>query len=132
MRLKRFLKAAAAILIFSALMDYLLWFTIRFHVPSWTIATLSLCLAIILLAFSRFLSSLKVLGRLLLEKLPNTIWFKYSFVPLGTLGGKGMSFPDKLTVVYEKVAEFEAHVVKTSGKYAIIVPKPLGEKLWGK
>jgi len=73
-----------------------------------------------------------VLGRTLGFLPPNTIWFKYSFVPLGTLGGKGISFPDKLTVVYEKVAEFEAQVVKTSGKYAIIVPKPLGEKLWGK
>jgi len=43
-----------------------------------------------------------------------------------------MSTPDKLTIVYEKVAEFEAQVVKTSGKYAIILPKRLGEKLWGK
>jgi len=60
MKLKHFLKAAAAVLAFSALMDYLLWFTIRFHVPSWTIATLSLCLAVLLLVFSRF--SLKVLG----------------------------------------------------------------------
>ena len=72
MKLKLFLKIASGILAFSALLDYLLWFTIRFHVPSWTIATLSLCLAVILLVLSRFLPSLKVLGSRRLRILPNT------------------------------------------------------------
>lgn len=73
-----------------------------------------------------------MLGKALGFLLPNTIGFNYSYVPLGTLRGKVMSTPERLTIVYEKVAEFEAQVVKTSGKYAIIIPKNLGEKLWGK
>ena len=46
--LDNYLKIAVIILLFSAFMDYLLWFTIRYHVPCWTIATISLFIAIIL------------------------------------------------------------------------------------
>jgi len=45
--LRSFLRVSSVILTLSSLMDYLLWFTINYHVPSWTIATMSLMSAVL-------------------------------------------------------------------------------------
>ncbi|MEM1607511.1 MAG: hypothetical protein QXW33_05160 [Candidatus Bathyarchaeia archaeon] len=48
--LRVFLKCAIIVLVLSALIDYILWFTINFHVPCWAIATMSLSTSLILYA----------------------------------------------------------------------------------
>ena len=45
---KRVFRIAVPILAFSAVMDYILWFTREYHVPCWTIATITLATTIIL------------------------------------------------------------------------------------
>lgn len=42
-----------AVLLFCALMDMILWFTIKFYVPSYVISCFSLCLVIILWGMRR-------------------------------------------------------------------------------
>ena len=54
-RLKKFLKLAIPVFGLSAFMDYLLWFTRGYMVPSWTIATMSLSYTVLLAALYRIL-----------------------------------------------------------------------------
>jgi hypothetical protein len=47
------IKISCIVQFLNAFVDYLLWFTTGFHVPSWTISTLVLFYSIILLAYDR-------------------------------------------------------------------------------
>ncbi|MEM2321547.1 MAG: hypothetical protein QXS79_06700 [Candidatus Bathyarchaeia archaeon] len=53
--LRVFLKCAIIVFVLSALIDYILWFTINFHVPCWAIATMSLSTSLILYAIIKLL-----------------------------------------------------------------------------
>ncbi|MEM2163170.1 MAG: hypothetical protein QXR62_01935, partial [Candidatus Bathyarchaeia archaeon] len=53
--IRAFLKCAIAVLILSAIIDYILWFTMNFHVPCWAIASMSLSTSLILYVMIRLL-----------------------------------------------------------------------------
>ena len=53
--IKRFFKIAIPLLGFSAIIDYILWFTKGFHVPSWAIATMSMSYTLLLTALYKIL-----------------------------------------------------------------------------
>lgn len=52
-RIKQFIKISCIIQSLNALMDAILWFTLGFQVPSWTISTLVVGYSVILIAYDR-------------------------------------------------------------------------------
>lgn len=51
--IKRLIKISCIVQGVNAAMDGLLWFTIGFHVPSWTISTLIVGYSVVLLAYDK-------------------------------------------------------------------------------
>ena len=51
--IKRLIKISCIVQLFNASIDYFLWFTAGFHVPSWTISTIVLFYSIMFLAYDR-------------------------------------------------------------------------------
>ncbi len=52
--LKAVIDVAIVILSFSAILDLMLWFTIHYHIPCWTIAALSIGAVLLLCAIKSF------------------------------------------------------------------------------
>jgi len=52
---KLLLDLAVLIFFFSGFMDFGLWFARGYEVPSWTLATMSICLGVVLYGFRRLL-----------------------------------------------------------------------------
>jgi hypothetical protein len=51
--IKRLIKVSCVVQFLNAFVDYVLWFTTGFLVPSWTISTIIMFYSIILLAYDR-------------------------------------------------------------------------------
>jgi len=51
--LRKLLKPFFAIQLFNAFMDFALWFTIGYHIPSWTIATLNVFYVTLIFALEK-------------------------------------------------------------------------------
>ena len=51
--IRRFIKLSCIVQLINASIDYFLWFTTSFQVPSWTISTIVLFYSIMFLAYDR-------------------------------------------------------------------------------
>jgi hypothetical protein len=54
--IKKIVKIACIVQLANAFMDYFLWVTVGYHVPSWAIATLVVGYSVLLLSYDRILS----------------------------------------------------------------------------
>jgi len=54
--IKKLIKISCIFQFFNAFMDYFLWVTIGYHVPSWALATLVAGYSVILLSYDKMLS----------------------------------------------------------------------------
>jgi hypothetical protein len=56
--LKKLVKISCIVQLANAFMDYFLWVTVGYHVPSWTLATLVVGYSVLLLSYDRLISEL--------------------------------------------------------------------------